>query len=102
MSVAFSPFPSSSRLEGPAVYLSDPNTHPTSEREAQPEEDNSVPGRISRLEIQYKESGIRRSVDAVMVVQVSYWPRHLKRAHDEVRGFPHVLVLQVANAFYKL
>ena len=42
-----------------------------SEREAQPEEDTSVPARIARLEKQYTESGIRRSVDAVMMVQVS-------------------------------
>ncbi|ORX38320.1 Cleavage/polyadenylation specificity factor subunit 5 [Kockovaella imperatae] len=60
----------------------------TVEREAQPEEDTSVPTRVSRLETQYAETGIRRSVDAVMVV-----------LHH---GVPHVLTLQVANAFYKL
>ncbi|WVR09417.1 hypothetical protein IAU60_006484 [Kwoniella sp. DSM 27419] len=58
------------------------------ERESQPEEDHSVGTRLKRLEDQYKESGIRRSVEAIMLV--------------EVHGFPHVLVLQVANAFYKL
>ena len=42
----------------------------TSERESQPEEDMSVPARISRLEKQYEETGLRRSVDAVMIVQV--------------------------------
>ena len=41
-----------------------------SERETQPEEDNSVIHRLSRLEKQYDETGIRRSVDAIMVVQV--------------------------------
>nr|XP_019044912.1 cleavage and polyadenylation specificity factor subunit 5 [Kwoniella bestiolae CBS 10118]OCF23842.1 cleavage and polyadenylation specificity factor subunit 5 [Kwoniella bestiolae CBS 10118] len=69
------------------------NVHPLSgysfiERESQPEEDNSVTARLKRLEEQYGESGIRRSVEAIMLVSV----------HD----FPHVLVLQVANAFYKL
>ncbi|WWD02171.1 hypothetical protein V865_000209 [Kwoniella europaea PYCC6329] len=69
------------------------NVHPLSgysfiERESQPEEDNSVTARLKRLEDQYAESGIRRSVEAIMLVNV----------HD----FPHVLVLQVANAFYKL
>ncbi|WVQ95149.1 hypothetical protein IAU59_002243 [Kwoniella sp. CBS 9459] len=58
------------------------------EREPQPEEDNSVTTRLRRLEYQFGESGIRRSVEALMLV--------------EVHGFPHVLVLQVANAFYKL
>ncbi|RSH82288.1 hypothetical protein EHS25_005998 [Saitozyma podzolica] len=58
------------------------------ERENQPEEDHSVPTRIKRLEEQYAETGIRRSVDAIIVT-----------TH---RGFPHILVLQVANAFYKL
>ncbi|KAK1927314.1 Cleavage/polyadenylation specificity factor subunit 5 [Papiliotrema laurentii] len=58
------------------------------ERESQPEEDTSVTARLTRLEKQYEETGLRRSVDAVMIVQV--------------RGFPHILVLQVANAFYKL
>ncbi|ORY35677.1 Cleavage/polyadenylation specificity factor subunit 5 [Naematelia encephala] len=61
---------------------------PLSERESQPEEDSSVSARVARLQAQYKETGIRRSVDAVMVVI------HM--------GFPHVLVLQVANSFYKL
>ena len=41
-----------------------------SERESQPEEDTSVPARIARLEMQYAETGIRRSVDAVMIVLV--------------------------------
>ncbi|WWD19255.1 hypothetical protein CI109_103713 [Kwoniella shandongensis] len=58
------------------------------EREAQPEEDNSVTARLKRLEEQYGETGVRRSVEAIMIVN-----NH---------GFPHVLVLQVANAFYKL
>ncbi|KAK8854608.1 hypothetical protein IAR55_003347 [Kwoniella newhampshirensis] len=58
------------------------------EREAQPEEDNSVTARIKRLEQQFGETGVRRSVEAIMIVN-----NH---------GFPHVLVLQVANAFYKL
>ncbi|OCF40133.1 cleavage and polyadenylation specificity factor subunit 5 [Kwoniella heveanensis CBS 569] len=57
-------------------------------RESQPEEDSSVTARLRRLETQFEESGIRRSVEAIMLV--------------DVHGFPHVLVLQVANAFYKL
>ncbi|KAI9637630.1 Cleavage/polyadenylation specificity factor subunit 5 [Dioszegia hungarica] len=58
------------------------------ERESQQEEDNSVSDRLERLKLQYSESGMRRSAEALIVV-----------TH---RGFPHVLVVQVANAFYKL
>lgn len=47
-----------------------------SERESQPEEDSSVSARLSRLETQYEETGIRRSVDAVMVVLVSLVASH--------------------------
>ncbi|WWC63524.1 uncharacterized protein I303_106127 [Kwoniella dejecticola CBS 10117] len=69
------------------------NIHPLAgysfiERESQPEEDNSVTARLQRLEVQNDESGPRRSVEAIMLVKV--------------HNFPHVLVLQVANAFYKL
>ncbi|EAL19750.1 hypothetical protein CNBG3780 [Cryptococcus deneoformans B-3501A] len=75
------------------------------EREGQPEEDNSVTNRLKRLEDQYKESGTRRSVEAIMVVTVgnSISPsRALLNLPVQVHGFAHVLVLQVANAFYKL
>lgn len=44
--------------------------HIRSERESQPEEDNSVSARIARLQQQYAETGIRRSVEAVMVTTV--------------------------------
>lgn len=44
------------------------------EREAQPEEDTSVPARIERLESQFKESGIRRSVEALLIVSVRLFP----------------------------
>lgn len=76
-----------------------------SEREGQPEEDNSVTNRLKRLEDQYTESGTRRSVEAIMVVTVSTSigpSRALLNLPTQVHGFPHVLVLQVANAFYKL
>lgn len=75
------------------------------EREGQPEEDNSVTNRLKRLEDQYTESGTRRSVEAIMVVTVSTSigpSRALLNLPTQVHGFPHVLVLQVANAFYKL
>ena len=39
-------------------------------KDPQPEEDLSVQARNTRLQEQYQESGIRRSVDAVIVVHV--------------------------------
>lgn len=45
-------------------------SHP-SERESQPEEDTSVQARIHRLTKQYQETGVRRSIDAVLIVTVS-------------------------------
>lgn len=44
--------------------------------------------RLRRLESDYEESGMRRSVEAVMVVH----------QHNH----PHVLMLQIANSFFKL
>ncbi|EPQ30791.1 uncharacterized protein PFL1_01692 [Pseudozyma flocculosa PF-1] len=55
---------------------------------AQQEEDPSVVARLQRLKNQYEDFGMRRSVEAVLVV------------HEH--GHPHVLMLQIANAFFKL
>ncbi|RKP14221.1 Cleavage/polyadenylation specificity factor subunit 5 [Piptocephalis cylindrospora] len=57
-------------------------------KEAQPEEDTSVTARMDRLEKDFSVNGMRRSVDAVLVV------------HDH--GHPHVLMFQIAAQFYKL
>ncbi|KAI7898633.1 Cleavage/polyadenylation specificity factor subunit 5 [Cokeromyces recurvatus] len=57
-------------------------------KEAQPEEDPSVSARMKRLETDFKEQGMRRSVEAVLVVH----------HHNH----PHVLMLQIANSFFKL
>ncbi|OZJ03303.1 hypothetical protein BZG36_02286 [Bifiguratus adelaidae] len=57
-------------------------------KEAQPEEDPSVAARLKRLENDYNDHGMRKTVEAVLVV------------HDH--GHPHVLMLQIANAFFKL
>lgn len=55
---------------------------------AQPEEDPSVAARLQRLQNNYEDYGIRRTVEGVLVV------------HDH--GHPHVLMIQIANAFFKL
>jgi cleavage and polyadenylation specificity factor subunit 5 len=57
-------------------------------KEAQPEEDPSVSARLKRLANDFEEHGMRRSVEAVLVV------------HEH--NHPHVLMLQIANAFFKL
>ena len=55
---------------------------------AQPEEDPSVAARLQRLQNQYEDLGIRHTAEGVLVV------------HDH--GHPHVLMIQIANAFFKL
>ncbi|KZO97392.1 cleavage and polyadenylation specific factor 5 [Calocera viscosa TUFC12733] len=57
-------------------------------KEAQPEEDPSVAARLQRLQNNYEDYGMRRTVEGVLVV------------HDH--GHPHILMLQIANAFFKL
>ncbi|KAG0748728.1 hypothetical protein G6F57_001162 [Rhizopus arrhizus] len=59
-----------------------------STKEAQPEEDTSVAARLRRLEADYNQHGMRRSVEAVLVVH----------QHNH----PHVLMFQIANSFFKL
>ncbi|KAI9014348.1 Cleavage/polyadenylation specificity factor subunit 5 [Phycomyces nitens] len=57
-------------------------------KDAQPEEDPSVATRLKRLEHDFETQGMRRTVEAVLVVH----------QHNH----PHVLMLQIANAFFKL
>ena len=61
---------------------------PYSTKEAQPEEDPSVSARLQRLQNNYEDFGMRRTVEGILVV------------HDH--GHPHILMLQIANAFFKL
>ncbi|KAI9145541.1 Cleavage/polyadenylation specificity factor subunit 5 [Paraphysoderma sedebokerense] len=57
-------------------------------KEAQPEEDSSVAARLERLERDYEKQGMRRSVEAILIV------------HEH--NHPHILMLQIANTFFKL
>ncbi|KAI7835261.1 hypothetical protein COHA_010837, partial [Chlorella ohadii] len=52
------------------------------------EKDSNVSARMERLKEKYAREGLRRSVDAVLVV------------HEH--GHPHVLVLQMGASFFKL
>lgn len=57
-------------------------------KENQPEEDPSVLARLKRLEEHYDLHGMRRTCEGVLV------------CHEH--NHPHVLMLQIANAFFKL
>ncbi|KAH0835583.1 nucleotide hydrolase-domain-containing protein [Lanmaoa asiatica] len=73
----------------PCPPRSTPSSSPfVSTKEAQPEEDPSVSARLQRLQNNYEDFGMRRTVEGILVV------------HDH--GHPHILMLQIANAFFKL
>lgn len=57
-------------------------------KETQPEEDPSVVLRLKRLEEHYHIHGMRRTCEGVLV------------CHEH--NHPHILMLQIANAFFKL
>ncbi|KAJ2926002.1 hypothetical protein H1R20_g11100, partial [Candolleomyces eurysporus] len=59
-----------------------------STKEAQPEEDPSVSVRLQHLQNNYEDFGMRRTVEGILIV------------HDH--GHPHILMLQIANTFFKL
>ncbi|KAJ3495734.1 hypothetical protein NLG97_g3185 [Lecanicillium saksenae] len=57
-------------------------------KETQPEEDPSVIARLKRLEEHFAEHGMRRTCEGILVCH----------EHNQ----PHILMLQIANAFFKL
>jgi cleavage and polyadenylation specificity factor subunit 5 len=57
-------------------------------KETQPEEDPSVLARLKRLEEHYTQHGMRRTCEGILV------------CHEH--NHPHILMLQIANAFFKL
>ncbi|KIW44003.1 uncharacterized protein PV06_05047 [Exophiala oligosperma] len=57
-------------------------------KETQPEEDPSVVARLKRLEEHYEKYGMRRTCEGILV------------CHEH--NHPQVLMLQIANAFFKL
>ncbi|KAL9083864.1 MAG: hypothetical protein Q9159_005540, partial [Coniocarpon cinnabarinum] len=57
-------------------------------KDQQPEEDPSVLARLKRLEEHYENHGMRRTCEAILV------------CHEH--NHPHILMLQIANAFFKL
>lgn len=71
-----------------AIRLYPLSNYTFSVKETQPEEDPSVKDRLKRLEEHYEQHGMRRTCEAVLV------------CHEH--NHPHVLMLQIANAFFKL
>lgn len=57
-------------------------------KEAQPEEDPSVAARLGRLQEHYEIHGMRRTCEGILI------------CHEH--NHPHILMLQIANAFFKL
>ncbi|KAI8611691.1 cleavage and polyadenylation specificity factor 25 kDa subunit [Chytriomyces sp. MP71] len=57
-------------------------------KDAQTDEDHSVVARMARLQTEFASFGMRRTVEAVLLV------------HEH--GHPHVLMLQVANQYFRL
>jgi len=57
-------------------------------KDPQPEEDPSVAARLQRLKDEFETIGMRRTVEAVLLVH----------QHNH----PHILTLQIGNTFFKL
>ncbi|ANB13770.1 hypothetical protein AWJ20_4716 [Sugiyamaella lignohabitans] len=74
--------------QAPTIRLYPVSNYTFDVKEAQPEEDNSVTGRLQRLQEQYETSGMRRTCEGILV------------CHEH--GHPYVLLLQIANTFFKL
>jgi hypothetical protein len=72
----------------PRARASALTARPRRTKESQPEEDPSVAARLQRLQNNYEDWGMRRTVEGILVV------------HDH--GHPHILMIQIANAFFKL
>ena len=76
------------RNQPPTLRLYPLSNYTFGTKEQQPEEDPSVQARLKRLEEHYEKHGMRRTCEGILV------------CHEH--NHPHVLMLQIANAFYKL
>ena len=72
----------------PAIRLFPLSNYTFGVKETQPEEDPSVLARLRRLEEHYDAHGMRRTCEGILV------------CHEH--NHPHILMLQIANAFFKL
>lgn len=74
--------------QAPTIRLYPLSNYTFGVKETQPEEDASVKDRLKRLEEFYEKYGMRRSCEGILV------------CHEH--NHPHILMLQIANAFFKL
>ena len=72
----------------PTIRLYPLSNYTFGTKENQPEEDPSVLARLKRLEEHYEQYGMRRTCEGILV------------CHEH--NHPHILMLQIANAFFKL
>jgi cleavage and polyadenylation specificity factor subunit 5 len=72
----------------PTIRLYPLSNYTFGTKETQPEEDQSVPARLQRLKEHYDAYGMRRTCEGILV------------CHEH--NHPHILMLQIANAFFKL
>ena len=80
--------PMYSTLMGPMITLYPVSCIKKRTKGKQFEKDRSVAGRFARQEQLYYQEGIRRTVDAILLV------------HDH--GHPHILMLHIDHRFWKL
>ncbi|KAK4691189.1 cleavage and polyadenylation specificity factor subunit 5, partial [Lecanoromycetidae sp. Uapishka_2] len=72
----------------PSIRLFPLSNYTFGTKETQPEEDPSVVARLERLKEHYEHHGMRRTCEGILV------------CHEH--NHPHILMLQIANAFFKL
>lgn len=84
-STQFLPF---DERQPPTIRLYPLSNYTFGVKETQLEEDPSVKDRLRRLEEYYNQHGMRRTCEGILV------------CHEH--NHPHVLMLQIANAFFKL
>lgn len=76
------------KRQAPTIKLYPVSNYTFGVKDTQPEEDPSVQARLHRLQSQYETHGMRRTCEAVLV------------CHEH--GHPYILMLQIANTFFKL
>jgi cleavage and polyadenylation specificity factor subunit 5 len=74
--------------QAPTIRLYPVSNYTFGIKDVQPEEDSSVQARLQRLQEQYDTHGMRRTCEAILV------------CHEH--GHPYILMLQIANSFFKL
>uniref|UniRef100_A0A6B2LGK0 Cleavage and polyadenylation specificity factor subunit 5 n=1 Tax=Arcella intermedia TaxID=1963864 RepID=A0A6B2LGK0_9EUKA len=75
-------------INSPVINLYNISQYTFGVKDKKMEKDTSVNARLTRMEKNFKEAGLRRTVEAVLLV------------HEH--NHPHILLLQIGNTFFKL